>query len=145
MSSFETQAARLARLGLSGPQHPIPPSRDPEAPRRSPPALPDSGPGDTHRSPWLCGRLLWGDPKVSPACPAAQVSQRRGFPCGAGGPRPPGAWPAACVCGMRAGSARAGECRAPTPVRAPARSRAPRSPLSRFSARAPTELRQGTS
>lgn len=36
-------------------------------------------------------------------------------------------------------------CRAPTPVLAPARSRAPRSPLSRFSARAPTELRQGTS
>lgn len=111
MSSFETQAAGW-RASVS--PAPSAPSRHPGTPRLlgalplpSLPAVSGTRAG-VPGSAAACFGVT--PPKVSPARPASKVSQRRGFPCGSGGLRPPGAWPAACVCGMRAGSARAGEC-----------------------------------
>lgn len=150
MSSFETQAAGLARPGFSGPQLPIPPPEDPEILGRSPPhphptALPASGARGTRTGDPSSAAAYFGVTPPGLSSPPRRTGLQGRGSLRSRGSQARGAWPVACVCGMRAGNARAGECRAPTPVWAPARSRAPRSPLSRFSARAPTELRQGTS
>lgn len=113
MSSFETEAAGLARLGLSGPQHPSTPSRHPGTPRlpgiRPLPSLP-TVPGTRAGVPGSAAAYFRVTPRSRQLAPPHRFSKEGGFPCRIGGRKPPGAWPAACVCGMRAGSARAGEC-----------------------------------
>lgn len=149
MSSFETQAAGLARLGLSGPQHPSTPSRHPGTPRLpgtrplpSLPAVPGTRAG-VHGSAAACFGVT---PRSRQLAPPHRFSKKGGVPLQGRGSQAPGS--VARRVRVRDASwerARGRVCRAATPVWAPARSRAPRSPLSRFSARAPTELRQGTS
>lgn len=106
---------KLKLHGWRAPASPAPSSifRHPRTPRfrgARPPPPPhrppcQRGTGDTRRRPQLCGRLLWGDPQVSPAHPAAQVS-KEGGPCGVGGRRPgergPSRAGAGCELGTRA-------------------------------------------
>lgn len=161
MSSFETQAAGLARPRCSpGPHLSIPLTRGPKAPPGSPPCplLPvaprkraEAPRSPPQRKPCPCP--LQGVTLASPP-PRPHSTRRwgrgsrpagvRGAPAGVRGPARLGA---ERVLGRVGECARASMCvcRSPSPVWAPARSRAPRSPLSRFSTRAPTELRQGTS
>lgn len=161
MSSFETQAAGLARPHSSpGPHLSIPLTRAPKAPLCSPPSplLPvarerraEAPRGPLPREPGP-SRLL-----VTLALPPPRPHSARRWGRGSGPAGVPGAQArglgasaapsGACARGRVGECARARVCvcRSPSPVWAPALSRAPRSPLSRFSARAPTELRQGTS
>lgn len=157
MSSFETQAAGLARPRSSpGPHLSIPLTRAPKAPLRSH-SLPSSpgGPGEMRQKPPGSASARVGSPPASehletrrrPAPPprasgkaAAQAEAREAQARGLGA-----STSEQCVCERRVGAQGVCVCRSPSPVWAPALSRAPESPLSRSSARAPTELRQGTS
>lgn len=110
MSSFETQAAGLARPGFSGPQLPIPPPEDPEILGCSPPhphptALPASGARGTRTGDPSSAAAYFGvtPPQVSPAHPAAQVS-KEGVPCGVGGRRPGERGPSRACAGCELGT-----------------------------------------
>lgn len=90
MSSFETQAAGLARPGFSGPQLPIPPPEDPEILGCSPPhphptALPASGARGTRTGDPSSAAAYFGvTPPRSLQPTPPHRSPRKGFPAESG-------------------------------------------------------------